>query len=77
MGLFKKKEPERVQVLGKELRCLVCGGEQFWQRRAQLNTSLATFFNFDWANPSATCAVCAYCGYIHWFAPLQVPKDAR
>lgn len=75
MGLFGKKEPERVEVLGKALRCEICGGQEFWQRAAQLNTSLATFFGFDWANPSATCVICAHCGYIHWFMPLQMPQE--
>ncbi|MBI4674890.1 MAG: DNA-binding protein [Chloroflexi bacterium] len=75
MGLFGEQEPQQVEVLGKPLRCHVCGGQEFWQRQAQLNTSLATFFNLDWANPSATCAVCAHCGYIHWFAPLKIQKE--
>jgi hypothetical protein len=30
---------------------------------------VATFFNFDWANPSAECFVCDGCGHIHWFLP--------
>lgn len=77
MSLFGKKEPERVEVLGKELRCQICGGAQFWQREGQLNTSLAEFLNFAWANPRATCVICAHCGYIHWFAPLKIPKETR
>ncbi len=77
MGLFGKKEPERVEVLGKEMRCEICGGREFWQRQAQLNTSVASFFNLDWTNPSATCVICAHCGYIRWFAPLKIQKDSR
>ncbi|MGB9887202.1 MAG: hypothetical protein ACPLPT_07580 [Moorellales bacterium] len=69
MALFGKKEPETVQILGKNLSCHVCGHDKFWRRRAQLNTAVATFFDLDWANPSATCLVCARCGYIHWFLP--------
>ena len=67
MGLFKKPEAEPTYVDGKPLHCLVCEGDRFWRRRSQLNTALATFFSFDWANRSATCVVCADCGYIHWF----------
>lgn len=66
MGLFGK-DGETFEVGGKPFRCLVCGDDKFHHRRAQLNTAVATFFNFDWANQSAECYVCAKCGYIHWF----------
>ena len=39
--------------------------------RPQLNTAVATFFNFDWANKTASCFVCDGCGYIHWFLPKR------
>jgi hypothetical protein len=69
MGLFKSRQPEPLQVNGKDLRCLICGHDQFWKRNAQLNTAAATFFNLDWANRSAVCVICDSCGYIHWFLP--------
>jgi hypothetical protein len=69
MALFGKREPEQVQILGKDLTCHVCGYDRFWRREAQLNTAVATFFNLDWANASATCLIWARCGYIHWFLP--------
>ena len=58
MGMFGKKESERVQVAGLTLHCEICKNDRFWAREAQLNTAVATFFNFDWANPrlTATCA---------------------
>ncbi len=71
MGLFGKKEPEPVQVAGLELHCEICKHDRFWRRQAQLNTAVATFFNFDWANPTAECFVCGNCGYIHWFLPQR------
>jgi hypothetical protein len=58
---------EEVHIGTVKLRCNVCGHDLFWQRRAQLNTAVATFLNFDWANRSATCFVCDRCGYVHWF----------
>ena len=67
MALFGKKEPEAVTVAGLSLRCEICKHDRFWTREAQLNTAVATFFNFDWANKTATCYVCDGCGYIHWF----------
>jgi len=69
MALFGKREPEQVQILGKDLACHICGYDRFWRRQAQLNTAVATFFDLDWTNPSATCYICARCGYIHWFLP--------
>ncbi len=72
MTLFEKKEPENVYIQGKQLTCAICQHLRFWQRKAQLNTAVATFFNFDWANRSAHCYVCENCGYIYWFLP---PKE--
>jgi len=67
MGLFKTKEPEVVEVRGNKLVCPICSCDKFWNRNAQLNTSVASFFGLDWANKSATCFVCADCTYIYWF----------
>jgi predicted nucleic-acid-binding Zn-ribbon protein len=62
-----EQESEKVEILGKEFNCQICRHNEFWRREAQLNTAVATFFDFDWANESAICLVCANCGYIHWF----------
>jgi hypothetical protein len=74
MGLFAKPEPEPYSVAGRELLCVVCDHNLFRVRSAQLNTPLATFFGWDWANESAFCVVCARCGFVHWFLP-QEPID--
>jgi len=68
MGLFKD-EPEPVEVLGKPLRCQVCGNDGFYQREAQLHTAGLTFFKLEWASPTCSCVVCSMCGYVHWFLP--------
>ena len=60
-----------VLVLDKPLHCVVCENTSFEERKAQLNTKVASFFDFDWANPEATCYVCDRCGYIHWFMPTS------
>ena len=70
MGIFKKKEPVPLNIAGVQLRCEICKHDRFFTREAMLNTPGLTFFDLDWANASATCAVCANCGYIHWFLPL-------
>jgi hypothetical protein len=71
MGLFKKilgeKEPETVEVKGKQLVCPHCGNEYFWHRSGQLNTATASFFGLDWANKEAHCFVCSDCTHISWF----------
>lgn len=69
MGLFSKDEPETFEIAGVQLHCEICKRQQFWHRRAQLHSAVATFFDVEWVSPSADCYVCAHCGYIHWFLP--------
>jgi hypothetical protein len=71
VGVFGNKEAETVVIAGRQLHCTICDHARFWQRRAQLNTAVATFFHFDWLNASAMCIVCEKCGYIHWFLPPE------
>ena len=71
MERTNRDAPTTVAVVGRPLHCYACRYDRFWQRSAQLNTALATFFNFDWTNPSATCCICAQCGHIHWFLPQE------
>jgi predicted nucleic-acid-binding Zn-ribbon protein len=67
MYRIKKSDPQNVEIKGHELRCPICNNTSFWTKEAQLNTAVATFFNFDWANKSATCFICSECTYISWF----------
>jgi len=67
MGLFSEDEPSTYEILDRTLRCHTCNNDTFWKQEAQLNTAVATFFNLDWTNRSATCLVCSECSYIHWF----------
>jgi uncharacterized protein YbaR (Trm112 family) len=67
MKLFKKKEPQLVDVLEKPLICPVCRNNLFWTRRAQMNTALTSFFKLDWTDRSAICFVCSKCTHILWF----------
>jgi hypothetical protein len=71
MERTNRAAPTPVAVMGWPLHCYACGYDGFWRRSAQLNTALATFFNFDWINPSAMCCICAQCGHIHWFLPQE------
>lgn len=56
-----------VQIGERRLTCAVCGNQYFHERNSLLNTRVATFFKFDWANKEATNYICANCGYIFWF----------
>lgn len=67
MGLFKRRVPQTVEVKGNQLRCPICDNDLFWTRRAQLNSAVATFFNLDWVNRSATCFVSSDCTHISYF----------
>jgi SUMO ligase MMS21 Smc5/6 complex component len=70
MNLFKTRQPEEpraIEVSGRQLRCPICSNTLFWTRQAQLNTAVATFFNMDWANKSASCFICSDCTHISWF----------
>ncbi len=64
---MKSNETQKVQMDGQDLQCPICKNENFWKRKAQLNTAVASFFNVDWANRSATCFVCSHCTHIMWF----------
>jgi len=76
-GLERQYGP--VTVCDFPLYCQVCRHGEFWQHRVQLHTPFATFFNVEFANRIADCAICANCGYMHWFMPTQLaptPSDA-
>lgn len=59
--------PGRYTVEDKPVRCPHCGGEEFAEGEALLNTTGMTFLNLDWANKSASTLMCAVCGRIEWF----------
>jgi hypothetical protein len=67
MGLEDQETEEVHPVPGQTLSCQICGHTRFWRRDVLLNTFLATFFGFDWANRSADCFICEKCRHIHWF----------
>ncbi len=70
--MSKHDDPKRIDIGDKPFICPACGNDRFNLRSAQLNTAVASFFNFDWANRSATCLVCSKCTHISWF--LNPPK---
>ena len=74
LGTEKRYGP--VTVHGEMLRCVVCRHEEFWEHQVQLHTPTATFFNIEYLNRVANCAVCASCGYVHFFLPTNLAPEA-
>jgi hypothetical protein len=52
--MFKRK-PVTAMVGDRRVLCLICGGEQFWDRAVQLNTSGMELLGIEW-------------GFVHEFA---------
>jgi uncharacterized protein len=71
--LTKNKATSEFRAGGKKVVCAHCGSTRFQERQAQLNTWIATLFNFDWLNRSATALICSRCGHIMWFAQKPTP----
>lgn len=67
-------EPTTVDIHNRPLECHVCRHDYFWRHEAQIHTPAATFFDLEWANRLATCCICARCGYVHWFLPIEMGK---
>jgi hypothetical protein len=55
-------------VRNRPLRCLVCGGGEFWDREIQLNSTGMELLDLGWANQSALGLICTDCGFVHEFA---------
>jgi hypothetical protein len=65
-----------VYVHGEPMRCVVCRHGEFWEHNVQLHTPAASFFNVEFVNRVAHCAVCASCGYVHFFIPTHTAPAA-
>jgi len=63
-------EPGEFAAGGAIIVCPHCKNEVFNLTTAQLNTSLASFFNLDWDNRSAYILICTHCSMILWFKDL-------
>lgn len=64
-----KGVPERVDVAGRQLSCLVCQSTTFVHRTITLTTS--GFANSGF-NKQGDAAVCQECGYVHTFLGAQI-----
>jgi len=70
--------PLRASRFGELIReAMRLCNDRFFERQGQLNTAVASFFSFDWVDPTARCLICSNCGYIHWFLPEKMLRKAR
>jgi hypothetical protein len=70
---YSGDDSRRYRVTGVLVRCPHCGGEDFDEGAAMLNTAGATLLGLDWANRSANLLICVKCSRIEWF----LEKPAR
>jgi uncharacterized protein with PIN domain len=59
MKLFKKKEPQMIEVKGHILVCPICSNKLFRTR----STFVSQVFGTGWTR----CFICSECTYIYWF----------
>lgn len=60
---------------GVDLRCPVCGHEEFRRRSLQLNSAAAGLLNLEWLNKSACVLVCGNCRRMEVFAEAPSLRD--
>lgn len=80
----EKNFSKRIICVGEQeiqLKCPICGCEEFYDRATLLNTAGMTYLGLDWANDEATNYVCRDCSYIFWFESprekLENPEEKR
>lgn len=73
-GLSGEPDNKSFAIAGKVVSCPHCGGGEFEEGRALLNTLGLTFLGLDWANREAYLLICETCGHIDWF--LKEPNTS-
>jgi hypothetical protein len=66
-GLSGGPESRNFQVAGIPLVCSHCGGQEFDDGYALLNTTGLSFLGLDFANREANLLICDRCGLVQWF----------
>ncbi len=61
------EEPQRKQIYDKNLQCLVCGEEEFYEHAVKLNKRLLVFLDIEWLGKTGKAYICSNCGYKHEF----------
>ena len=65
--MSSNKDAQGYVVKGVDIVCPICHNDLFLEGHAQLNTQMATFFGFDWANRQVQTLTCSRCSNVLWF----------
>lgn len=65
-------ETRHYSVAGMQVGCPHCGGKDFDEGTALLNTTGMTLLGLDWANRRASVLICTNCSHVDWF--LEEPE---
>ena len=72
---YTGEDTQHYQVAGIQVKCSHCGGVQFDDGLALLNTAGLSFLGLDWANRNANLLICTRCGHVDWFLKAN-PSDS-
>ena len=67
------RRTQHFAVADIQVKCSHCGGLEFDEGSALLNTTGLTLLGLDWANREANLLICTACGHVEWF--LGQPKE--
>lgn len=59
--------PKPMDLLGKPLKCLACGGGRFWTRTQRMETGGFVQPRARLDDPDVRLAICSACGFVHHF----------
>jgi hypothetical protein len=65
--MTREKIATRQKVAGVILQCPICGHNDFWTRKTQLNKAGVTLISFERSSQAADNYVCDSCGFVLWF----------
>ncbi len=60
-----------VQINGSELKCMLCGYNQFWQADTLLNRKWLAALDLEGFSSGGKAYICNKCGYKHEFFPQK------
>ena len=61
------KEAERKQIDTKDLKCLFCREDEFYEHEVNMNKSVLVFLDIEWLGKAGKAYICSSCGYKHEF----------
>lgn len=56
-----------ITINDKQLKCLICGNDQFNESGIKLNSTTAVFLEIEWLAKGGKAYICDRCGFNHEF----------